>query len=119
MPQGDGRAPDVEDEIEVPASWPGFGEFDHYREVFDPYDWTDDEPGVGSLTDDFLDIYRDVNRGLLPYDRGEHGSAVWEWRFHFDIHWGDHAVDALRALKRACYRAGDPDTADDASLPTV
>jgi hypothetical protein len=27
---------------------------------------------------------------------------VWEWRFHFDVHWGEHAVDALRALHRAC-----------------
>ena len=25
-----------------------------------------------------------------------------EWRLAFDSHWGDHAVDALRALHRAC-----------------
>lgn len=36
LPQGDGKAPRIEDKVEVPASWPGFGEFDHYREVFDP-----------------------------------------------------------------------------------
>jgi hypothetical protein len=31
-------------------------------------------------------------------------AAIWEWRFHFEWHWGDHAIDALRALHRACLR---------------
>lgn len=84
----------------APGDWPGFHELDMYRESVDPYGW-DDETGAGSLTDDFFDIYRDVSRGLIAYDRGEPGSAAWEWRFHFDIHWGDHAVDALHALATA------------------
>lgn len=29
-------------------------------------------------------------------------EAIWERRFHVDAHWGDHAIDALRALDRAC-----------------
>lgn len=90
----------------MPSDWPGFEEADLYWEVFDPYE---EAPLVcGSLSDDLLDVYRDLRRGLLIYDAGKVGSAVWEWKFHFTNHWGDHAVDALRALQRAFMRfAGD------------
>jgi hypothetical protein len=48
--------------------------------------------------------------GIDELAPGTEGAAIieplsdefWEWRFHFDVHWGDHAVDALRALHRAC-----------------
>jgi hypothetical protein len=50
-----------------------------------------------------LDVYLDVGRGLKLWEQDPNkAAAVWEWRFHFDIHWGDHAIDALRALHRAC-----------------
>lgn len=100
LPFGNADAPDIDVEVSMPADWPGFGERDVYFKVFDPYV---DEPRVcGSLSDDVLDIYYDLKRGLVAYDAGQIGAAVWEWRFHFDHHWGDHAVDALRALQRAC-----------------
>lgn len=88
--------------------WPGFGVHDLYWEVFDPY--VDDERVAGSLSDDFLDIYRDLKRGLVAFDTGQQQDAVWEWRFHFDHHWGEHAVDALRALQRACTATADGST---------
>lgn len=83
--------------------WVGFGETDVYSEVFDPYD---DSPSLvaGSLSDDVLEIYADVSRGLGLWESKAHVDAVWEWRFGFDTHWGDHAIDALRALHRACAR---------------
>ena len=85
---------------ETPATWPHFGMKDLYYEVFDPYI---EAPLVcGELSDDLLDIYSDVGRGLALWDRGHTVAAVWDWRFHFDCHWGHHAVDALRALQRAC-----------------
>jgi len=84
----------------APRDWPGFGPYDVYWEIFDPY--VDEERVAGSLSDDFLDIYRDLSRGLMAFDAGQREDALWEWRFHFDCHWGDHAVDALRALQRAC-----------------
>lgn len=100
------------DEIVVwdggPPDWPGFGPHDLYWEVFDPY--VDEERVAGSLSDDFLDIYRDLERGLLAYDEGQQHDAVWEWRFHFDHQWGEHAVDALRALQRACTATADGST---------
>jgi hypothetical protein len=87
-------------DVTHPEPWAGFDEFEHYWEVFDPYV---DEPSLGgSLSDDLLDVYGDVQRGLVLWDQGWPRAAIWAWRFHFDIHWGDHAVDALRALHRAC-----------------
>ena len=76
---------------ELPKEFPGFEHFDFYWEVFDPYDHADTAPVVGSLSDDVLDVYRDVQRGLSkwsPYVPSE--GAIWAWRFSFDTHWGDH-----------------------------
>ena len=88
---------------ERPRGWAGFGDLDGYWEVFDPYE--QDEPVGGSLSDDLLDVYADVRRGLDLWDRDvPKEAAIWEWRFHLEAHWGDHAVDALRALHRACAR---------------
>lgn len=90
----------------TPPDWPGFGPHDLYWEVFDPY--VDEERVARSLSDDFLDIYRDLKRGLVGFDDGHWRDAVWDWCFHFDHHWGDHAVDALRALQRACTATAAP-----------
>ena len=91
----------------LPETWPGFGELDVYWEVFEVYE--EGAPVCGSLSDDSLDVYRDVKRGLELWDRAglSEIAAIREWRFHFEIHWGAHAVGALRALHRAC--AADAD----------
>ena len=72
--------------------------FENYWEISDPLDISPGEPVVGSLTDDFGDIYMDIARGLALYDAGQIQAAQWEWKFHFDIHWGEHATSAIRAL---------------------
>jgi hypothetical protein len=83
--------------------WLALESFETYWEVFDPYE--EGEPVVGSLSDDLLGVYRDIRRGLALWDKDvPKAAALWEWRFHFDHHWGDHAIDALRALHRACGR---------------
>jgi hypothetical protein len=87
-----------------PKNWSGFDAFETYWEIFDPYDLQ--EAVAGSLSDDLLDVYRDLRRGLTLWDSHNDAGAVWEWKFHFDAHWGNHAVDALRALHRACREAG-------------
>ena len=69
-----------------------------YWEIFDPLRDPPDEPVVGSIADDIRDIYRDVARGLVLFDTGEHAEALWEWGFNFRIHWGAHATGAMRAL---------------------
>ena len=89
----------------APEGFPGFARFDTHWKVFDPY--VDEPPVAGSLSDDLLDIYFDVHRGLALWDsEAPNAAAIWEWRFHLDTHWGDHAVDALRALHRACRAVG-------------
>ena len=93
MPSGSG----VASEVQLPSGL-GFGPVDHYWEVFDPRESS--EPVIGSLTDDVGDIYRDVVRGLMLFESGETEAAVWDWGFGRESHWGDHAVDALRALQR-------------------
>ncbi len=87
-----------------PDGWAGFDAFELYWKVFDPY--VNEDALAGSLSDDVLDIYFDVWRGLdLWKSKAPRAAAIWEWRFHFDMHWGNHAVDALRALHRACREA--------------
>jgi hypothetical protein len=85
---------------ESPSTWQRFEEFETYWEIFDPY--KSEEPVAGSLSDDLLDVYRDVRRGFAFWESGNDARAIWEWRFSFESHWGAHAVDALRALHRAC-----------------
>jgi hypothetical protein len=70
----------------------------YYRECFDPDPAISEEPVIGDVGDDLLDIYKDVKAGLLLHDRGEIPEALWHWSFLHNIHWGLHAVGALRAL---------------------
>ncbi|HTK43032.1 MAG TPA: DUF5063 domain-containing protein [Gemmatimonadales bacterium] len=74
------------------------GDRNVYREIYDPYEPLSESEVTGSLADDLADIYRDVRAGLVKWARGESGEALWEWRFNFQIHWGEHLTGALRAL---------------------
>lgn len=74
----------------------------HYSEIFSPH-VLQDEPVVGDLADDLVDIYRDLARGLQLHAAGLVDDALWEWGFNFQIHWGEHASSAIRALH--CYLA--------------
>lgn len=77
------------------------GKHNLYWEFFDPYDQS--SPLTNTLSDDLSDIYGDIKRGLIAYQKGTARSvsaAVWEWKDQFNFHWGDHAVDALRAIHR-------------------
>jgi hypothetical protein len=74
------------------------GDWDSYREFFDPIE--DTEPCGGSLADDLADIYRDMKEVLVE---NEPSSArpedrIWEWQFSFNSHWGRHAIDALKVI---------------------
>jgi hypothetical protein len=74
------------------------GAREYYSEMFAPYELQGQAPVIGSLSDDLADIYADVSRGLAAWDAKEFHAAVWEWRFHFGHHWGEHVTGALRAL---------------------
>ena len=70
---------------------------DFYWEAIDPSE-TPAELGVGSLSDDIGDIYKDVVGGLVEFQAGRRAEAQWEWSFNLEHHWGAHATSAMRAL---------------------
>ena len=74
--------------------------FEAYGEVFDPTVIPPQTPVCGSLSDDIADIYRDVVTGLREYQAGRRNAALREWGFLLQIHWGEHATGAIRALHR-------------------
>lgn len=84
-----------------------------YQEVFDPYASPPEAPVTGSLADDFADIYLDLTAGEEAWVAGDADEAVWQWRFGFESHWGEHASGALRAVRTlaAVYALGFPDSA--------
>jgi hypothetical protein len=72
-----------------------------YWTVFDPTDDKDTEAVCGDLADDIGDIYRDIKRSLLTFDRETLASkerAIWDLKFLFEKHWGQHSIDALRTI---------------------
>ncbi|RJS59239.1 DUF5063 domain-containing protein [Bacillus sp. PK3_68] len=96
------QLPDVEPDnikaLQVEISLPkiDFGKYEYYWEVFDLYKL--DEPECGSLSDDILDIYKDLKEGIILFEQEMTNEAIWHWKFHFEAHWGSHTVNALRAL---------------------
>ena len=74
------------------------GDADLYWQLLEPTRET--ETGAGSLADDLADIYGDINEGLVLLEgpKGSPSEAIWNWRFQFGSHWGQHAVDALRVI---------------------
>ncbi len=74
------------------------GDWDVYWMVFNPR--TDNEAIQGSLADDIADIYRDLKDGigLKEANKVPACEIIFEWRFGFTSHWGQHAVNALRTI---------------------
>jgi hypothetical protein len=98
---------------------PELGEEGWYWEVFDPtymerdgrprLGWkTDDkEPSQGWLVEDFSDMYRDLKIELNKIDTIATDEAVedalWELKWVFFHHWGNHCINAIRYLHYYCY----------------
>ena len=74
----------------------------YYWEVFNPIFDKEKEPTLGWLVDDFSDIYRDLREPLLKIDTIGTDAAIedalWQLEFGFHSHWGNHCINALRAL---------------------
>ena len=68
----------------------------HYWLVYDPT--SKEEPVCGDLTDDLSDIAKDLMDGIIEYDAGNIGNAIFEWKLGLDYHWGIHLLDAVRYL---------------------
>jgi hypothetical protein len=77
------------------------GEARYYWHVFDPLDDAENTAVCGDLLDDLGDIYKDVRYALLVFHLGQpdcQENALWQFKFDFDAHWGQHCVSALPAI---------------------
>ena len=74
--------------------------FQYYHEIFRPVPvtGTPEEPVIGDIADDLMDIYVDLKEGTLLYESGKTVLAVFQWRTTFGFHWGRHATSAIRVL---------------------
>jgi hypothetical protein len=79
-------------------SFAGFEDVDGYSVVLDPFELAAPDVGIGSLTDDFQDIYLDLKRSILLRETDE--SAAIAYARLMLWHWGDHATNALSVLHR-------------------
>lgn len=77
--------------------------FSLYGEVFHPHVVPSEEPVIGDLGHDIADIHRDLIGGVGLYRAGHVAEAQIDWRMGFEMHWGRHAISALRALH--CWQA--------------
>jgi hypothetical protein len=75
--------------------------FQYYWCVFDPFDFENTEPVCGDIADDLKDIYKDLKSSLTLFDLGTMSAkenALWNFKFDFDNHWGDHCANAIYAI---------------------
>jgi Domain of unknown function (DUF5063) len=76
-----------------------FGPHAFYHVVFDPL--IDEDVMITHIADDLADIYHDMKRPLMRYDRGADDAqqlAIWEWRFTLRGHSGAHIVNVMRPI---------------------
>lgn len=77
------------------------GENRFYWSVFDPTSMEETDAGCDDLLDDLGDIYQDLKYSLLLFDLQTNDgleNAVWGFKSDFTTHWGQHCINALRAL---------------------
>jgi hypothetical protein len=59
------------------------------------------------LWDDLAGVYRELRDGLVLWRLGTpdaQAEASWEWRYGYEIHWGDHLFRAMTTVHEARYR---------------
>ena len=65
-----------------------------------------------TLDCDLAEIYQDIYSGLARWKIGTDDAiadAAWEWRFHFEAHWGDHLFGAMQSVHEILYHILDDD----------
>lgn len=58
------------------------------------------------LWDDLADIYRELHRALTLWKLGDpdaQAEAAWNWRYNYEIHWGNHLFRAMTTVHEARY----------------
>ena len=74
-----------------------FEGLDEYADIVDPL--TTPELGVGSLSNDLVDIASALSHGLSHHEDGRVVEALWWWQFSYLSHWGERAASALRVVQ--------------------
>ena len=68
-----------------------------YYGRLDPFD--DSRKNIQlSLAVDLGDIYDDLEPGIIMYENDKKAWATSAWKKDFELHWGRHAVNAIRVL---------------------
>lgn len=92
------------------------GQFNTYFQVSDPYDIDDRKPMQSIIADDISDIYQDIKPGLQEWENGDANirlNIIWEWKFGYMTHWGEHATRAYNALYYLLYQHIEDKNGDD------
>ena len=71
--------------------------FQYYGVVSDPLVMPPEEPAIGDLTDDLLDVLNDLRIGIDLHDEGSPDEALGLWWYGGRTHWCQHAASALFA----------------------
>jgi hypothetical protein len=77
------------------------GDKNFYFEVFDPFHLEKEDPTQGWLIDDLSDIYKEIKNGILKIESKKPAfieDGIWDIVFGRNVHWGNHAINAIRAL---------------------
>ena len=74
---------------------------DVYHQVFDPFNTDDIQLTSISISNDLSEVYQDINQGLREWESAsadDRRRIIWDWKFGFENHWGNHATSAFKAL---------------------
>ncbi len=74
-----------------------FEGLDEYADVADPL--TTPELGVGSVSNDLVEVAAALAHGLGHHDAGRPLEALWWWQFSYLSHWGERAASGLRVVQ--------------------
>jgi hypothetical protein len=75
--------------------------YQYYWQIFDPRIETDKEGVCEDLVDDLADMYIDIKGPLLLFETKAieaQNEAAWQFKWGFQHHWGNHCINALRAI---------------------
>ena len=85
-------------------------DWDTFQTVLSPLAETQEESALLLVSDQLADAWQCLRELLGMRDAGASlDDVLWEWRLGFNIDWGFHAVEALRALHARlaeCSRSG-------------
>lgn len=86
------------------------GNYDAFREVFDPELQFGMEAVTASISESMLDIYQDMKDFVTSYSLGDEAvmhDALAVCLRHFGEFWGQRLVNVLRALHQLWFTEGD------------